>query len=131
MSRMAIVGTGIDLVEVARIERLLHEHGERFLERCFTQGEQRLARAIPRPAEHLAGRFAVKEAALKALGTGLRFGIAWTDLEVVVDDSGRPTLILHTAALEIAHRQGISRWWISITHTAGLAMALAVAEKDP
>lgn len=125
---MAIVSHGVDLVEVARIASLLEEHGQRFLDRCFTAAEQAYAQDNRRRAEHLAGRFAAKEAVLKALGTGLSDGIAWTDVEVVRLDSGKPTIHLHARALEIASGLGIERWHLSISHTAGHAMASVVAE---
>jgi holo-[acyl-carrier protein] synthase len=125
---MAIVSHGVDLVEVERIASLLDEHGQRFLDRCFTAAEQAYAQDNRRRAEHLAGRFAAKEAVLKALGTGLSDGIAWTDVEVVRLDSGKPTIRLHARALEIASELGIERWHLSISHTAGHAMASVVAE---
>ena len=88
---MHIVGHGIDLVEVSRIAELLERHGERFLERCFTAAERGYSDAsVKRREEHLAARFAAKEAVLKALGTGWRDGIAWTDIEVVRRPSGQP-----------------------------------------
>ncbi len=86
---MPILGHGIDLVEVARVQGMLDTHGERFLARCFTAGEQAYCAAnAARMAEHLAGRFAAKEAVLKVLGTGWSGGIAWTDVEVVREARG-------------------------------------------
>ena len=88
---MPIVGHGIDIVETERIRRMCQEHGERFLDRVFTPLEQQYCTANPkRYYEHLAGRFAAKEAVLKVLGTGWRGGIAWTDIEIVKDTSGQP-----------------------------------------
>jgi holo-[acyl-carrier protein] synthase len=127
---MPIVGHGIDVVEVARIERLLAEHGGRFREKCFTAREQASAQATRRVAEHLAGRFAAKEAVLKALGTGWRHGIAWTDIEVLADDAGRPTVRLSGQAARFAEAAGIRAWSISISHSAGLATASAIAENE-
>lgn len=127
---MRIAGHGIDLVEVARIARLIDEHGQRFLDRCFTPHEQRCAEGTKRRDEHLAARFAAKEAVLKALGTGLSGGIAWTDIEVVRQDSGAPSIQLHNEAAKLAASSGISRWLISLTHTGGHAAASVIAVAD-
>lgn len=124
---MRIVGHGIDLVEIARIERLLHDHPQKFPARCFTASEHAAAGTSGPAAQFLAGRFAAKEAVLKALGTGLTGGIAWTDIEVVAEASGRPTLRLHAAAADLARRLNADQWWISISHTAGFAQASAIA----
>lgn len=125
---MPIVGHGLDLVELARIERMLADHGERFREKCFTPREQAAADATARASEHLAGRFAAKEAVLKALSTGWRHGIAWTDIEVLADDSGRPVVQLSGQAARFADTMSARRWWLSISHTAGYAMASVLAE---
>ncbi|MBU3728738.1 MAG: holo-[acyl-carrier-protein] synthase [Phycisphaerales bacterium] len=118
---------GIDLVEVSRIDRMLSDHGERFLERVFTVHERGDCDATPsRRAERLAARFAVKEAALKALGTGWRSGIAWTDVETRLEPSGAPVLHLHGRARELAAEQGLARWMVSISHAGGLATASVI-----
>ena len=92
---MRIIGHGLDLVETERVERLLADHGERFLDRCFTADEQAYAnKNSTRRLEHLAGRFAAKEAILKVLGTGWSGGIKWTDAEVVRELSGQPTVAI-------------------------------------
>jgi len=124
---MRIVGHGIDLVEIARIERLLTDHPDRFPARCFTPAELALAGDDKGRAEHLAGRFAAKEAILKALGTGLSQGIEWTDIEVARADSGAPEVRLRGHALAIADRLGIRSWFVSISHAGALAMASAIA----
>lgn len=125
---MTIVGHGIDLVETSRIAQMVAEHGERFLQRCFTEQEQRYAAANPaRQAEHLAGRFAAKEAVLKALGTGWSGGIAWTDVEVVRQASGRPSILLHGRCADLARQQGITQWLLTISHVRSHAMASAIA----
>lgn len=125
---MSILGHGIDLVAVARIAQMVDRHGERFLERCFTPRERGYADASPRRrAERLAVRFAAKEAVLKALGTGWRNGIAWTDIEVVNLPSGQPTVKLCGKAGEIARDQGIETWMMSLSHTDTHAMASAIA----
>jgi holo-[acyl-carrier protein] synthase len=92
---MPILGHGIDIVETARVKRLVDEHGQRFLDRCFTPDEQAYCSRNPkRYHEHLAGRFAAKEAVLKVLGTGWRGGIQWTDIEVLKEPSGQPKIRL-------------------------------------
>jgi holo-[acyl-carrier protein] synthase len=123
---MHILGHGIDIVETARLQRLLEQHGQRFLDRCFTPGEQAYAGDSKRRIEHLAGRFAAKEAILKVLGTGWRDGIAWTDAEIAREPSGRPFVILHGKCQEIAAALGIDQWWISISHISTHATASAI-----
>jgi holo-[acyl-carrier protein] synthase len=123
---MRIIGHGIDVVSVPRIAAMAGEHGQRFLDRCFTPAEQEYCGRQRRP-EHLAGRFAAKEAILKALGTGWRSGIAWTDAEVVLLPSGQPTVRLHARAAEIAAQLGIDQWSLSISHTSEYAVASAIA----
>jgi len=123
---MPILGHGIDLIEVARIRKMLGDHEARFLARVFTQSEQRYCDANPaRRAEHLAGRFAAKEAVLKVLGTGWSGGIAWTDVEVVREPSGRPGVALHGKAADAAAELGIVTILLSISHTGTHAMASA------
>jgi holo-[acyl-carrier protein] synthase len=124
---MTILGHGIDLVSVQRIAEIADRHGERFLARCFTPAERGYSLASRRAHEHLAARFAAKEAALKALGTGWRAGIAWTDAEVISLPSGQPTLLLHGRARQIADEAGIQRWLLSLTHADGYAAASAIA----
>ncbi|MEM9373670.1 MAG: holo-ACP synthase [Planctomycetota bacterium] len=127
---MPVVGHGVDLAEVARIERLLGQHPERFLERCFTADEQHDAGGGPRRGERLAARFAAKEAALKALGTGWADGIGWTDIAVRRLSSGKPELVVRGRAAEIASALGITRWHVSLTHSGAYAMASVIAESD-
>lgn len=123
-----LLGHGIDLVAIDRIRRMLEGHPERFLARCFTPAEQAWADAGGRlRTERYAGRFAAKEAASKALGTGISGAIRWTDFEVLPDDAGAPILRLGGAAAERAAHLGIGRLLISITHTDGLAMASVIA----
>ena len=128
---MRIVGHGIDLVDTARIARLLAEHGERFLARCFTEVEQSYGADSVRRLESLAGRFAAKEAIFKALGTGWRDGIAWTDPEVLRLPSGAPTVVLHGKCRHVAEALGVDQWWLSISHikTHAVASALAVSQR--
>lgn len=126
---MSILGHGIDIVCVARIADMLRRHGQHFLNRCFTPAEQGYALGAKRRDEHLAGRFAAKEAALKALGTGWRHGIAWTDVEVVLLPSGQPTLRVGGQAGEAARQMGIGGWMVSISHTDDHAVASVIAMK--
>lgn len=123
-----IVGHGVDLVEVARLGRSVERFGDRFLERVFTEGERAYAGDGPRRDEHLAARFAAKEAVLKALGTGWAQGAGWTDIEVVRGASGKPDLFLHGKAAELATGIGATRWHLSLTHTGTMALASVIAE---
>jgi holo-[acyl-carrier protein] synthase len=125
---MGIVGHGVDLVEVARIRAMLDEHGDRFLERCFTPSEREYGRGSKRYVEHLAARFAAKEAAMKAIGTGLDQGMTWHDVEVVRSASGQPRLVLRGKAAEFASVLGAKRWWVSLSHTDTHAIASVIAE---
>lgn len=109
---------------------MLDEHGQRFLEKCFTQAERDYCeRSVKRRVEHYAGRFAAKEAALKVLGTGWRGGISWCDMEILPDPQGAPVLIVSGEAGQIATRLGITRWHVSITHIESHAMASVIGEK--
>jgi len=128
---MSILGHGIDLVEISRISAMLDEHGQRFLDRCFTPAEQSYKADSRRRIEHLAARFAAKEAVLKAIGTGLTGGIAWTDIEVISTASGAPQLTLHASAKSAAANLGIASWVLSLTHTDSLAMASVIAFSNP
>ena len=123
-----IIGHGVDIVETSRIEQLLGDHPERFLERVFTPGEQADSESNKRQLEHLAARFAAKEAALKALGTGWSQGIGWTDIEVVRADNGKPSLNITGRAAEIATDLGITSWHISLSHISTHAIASVIAE---
>lgn len=127
MSR--VIAHGVDLVEIARIERSLAEHGERFVERCFTKAEADYCRSArsPRDVERFAARFAAKEAALKALGTGWANGIAWTDVEVVLDPSGAPSIRLSGKAQILAQEFGITDMLVSLSHTSVTALASVIA----
>jgi holo-[acyl-carrier protein] synthase len=123
-----IVGTGIDLCEVARIESAIQRYGQRFVERIYTEREIAYSERKANRHERYAARFAAKEAGMKALGTGWRGGLGWRDLEVANLASGRPTLKLHGKAAEIAEKLGVRNISLSITHTAEQAMAMVVLE---
>jgi holo-[acyl-carrier protein] synthase len=114
-----IVGVGVDVVEVARLGRSL-DRTPALLTRLFTDAEQRIERL-----ESLAARFAAKEAVAKVLGAP---GLAWVEAEVVSEESGKPTLVLHGQALAHAESLGIRSWHVSLSHDAGIATAFVVAE---
>ncbi len=123
-----ILGLGVDVCSVERIADLHGRYGERFLDRIFTTAERSRCRNPRRLHECLAGRFAAKEAALKALGTGLSQGIAWRDVELVGSESQPPSIAFHRRALEIFRRRGAHRSVVSVTHDAGLAIAVVAIE---
>lgn len=122
-----VVAHGIDVVDVADFSRLMNEQAGDFLDRYFTPGELATANEGGKRIERLASRFAIKEAVLKALGTGWGDGIAFTDVEVVSQRKGAPTVALHRRLVEIADEQGIVRWLVSASHTATVAMASVIA----
>jgi holo-[acyl-carrier protein] synthase len=123
-----IVGTGIDIVEVPRVAATLERFGERFLNRVFTPAEIRYCDSKMNRAERYAARFAAKEAGLKAIGTGLRGGISWRELEVSREPGGRPTLSFSGKAASYAARIGARRTSLSLSHTAQHAIAQVVLE---
>ena len=121
---------GLDLTEVARVAQLLERWGERFLMRIFSPGELNRARRHPRAfAEHVAGRFAAKEAAMKALGTGWR-GVAFREISVKRDPRGKPRLELYGRALERAQALRVRAMEVSITHTSDVAAAVVALVTD-
>jgi holo-[acyl-carrier protein] synthase len=127
---MRIIGHGIDIVDNARIAEMIDAHGERFISRVFSADEQALAKDLKQPVEYYAGRFAAKEAVLKALGTGLAQGISWTEVEIVRAPSGRPLVRLAGRCLEVARGLGIDQWQVSISHikTHATASVLAIVQ---
>ena len=115
---------GLDLTEVERVAGVLSRHGERFLSRVFRPGEIRTERRHPRAfAEHVAGRFAAKEAAMKALGLGWR-GLAFRDIEVTRDARGKPLLTFHGTALDRARALNVRKTEVTITHGRDIAAAV-------
>jgi holo-[acyl-carrier protein] synthase len=124
---MTILGLGIDLVEVARIEQSIERHGERFLRRVFTEGEIAYCAAMKAPAPFYAARFAAKEAVSKALGTGIGAECGWLEIEVRRKASGAPFVVLHGAAADTARRLGIATVLLSLSHTRHSAIAQAIA----
>jgi holo-[acyl-carrier protein] synthase len=123
-----IVGLGVDITEVDRIQSAIEVSGERFLRRIYTPAERAYCEQFRNKYERFAGRFAAKEAAMKALGTGWRRGVRWVDFEVVRESGGRPTISLAGAAKEIAAQLGVKTISLSITHTAVQALAQVIFE---
>ncbi len=126
-----ILGTGIDLIEVARVERAINRPltGARFCARVFTQGEMAYCESRGRPRyQSYAGRFAAKEATMKALGTGWNRNVGWGEIEVVRQRGQAPTIKLSGKAAEFARKRGITALHLSITHTATTAIAHVIAE---
>ena len=124
---MSVLGLGIDLAEVSRIRALLQKSGDRFKQRVFTEGEISYCESKADPALHFAARFAAKEAASKALGTGFSEGIGWQEIETVSSENGAPSIKLHRAAAERAESMGVGVMMVTLTHTADMAAASVVA----
>ncbi|HNV03678.1 MAG TPA: holo-ACP synthase [Vicinamibacterales bacterium] len=122
---MRILGIGLDATDIPRIERALARYGDRFLHRIFTDAEIAYCSRKARPAPHYAGRFAAKEAAMKALGTGLARGVTWRDIEVA-RGSGPPRLVLRGGALGHFQRLGATASLLTITHAETIALAQVV-----
>jgi holo-[acyl-carrier protein] synthase len=124
-----IYGTGIDIVEIARFQRFQEQGNDALFQRLFT--EQEIAYCAPKKqsAQHYALRFAAKESFLKALGTGLRDGLSWHDIEVVNDELGKPELKLYGRAREMFAKAGLNSCFVSLSHDAGCAVAMVVLER--
>ena len=127
---MAVAGLGTDLARIGRFERFLAEEKTALLERLFTAGERDYALGKKGAAAHLAARFAAKEAFLKALGLGLRDGLAWHDIEVTRDPLGKPSLRLSGRAAELVAQRGISAWHLSYSHDGDYAVATVILEQS-
>jgi holo-[acyl-carrier protein] synthase len=123
-----IVGLGVDITEVERVRGAIERQGERLLKRVYTERERAYCEKFKNKYERYAGRFAVKEATMKALGTGWSRGVRWVDIEVVREKSGKPTLELHGEARRIADKLGVKNIAITITHTASQALAQVIFE---
>jgi len=123
-----IVGSGIDLIEIARIQHSLDRYGKHFLDRIYTAAEQAYCLSKRNSAESFAARFAAKEAGAKALGTGISRGVSWKEIEVVRAPGGRPGLRFHGRAAQRADRLGAVRAALSLTHSRDLAMASVALE---
>jgi len=125
---MPIVGTGIDICEVARVRQAIERFGERFLKRVFTEAERAYCESKRNRIERYAARFAAKEAAMKAIGTGLRRGVSWQDFEVGREPGGRPTMSFKGKAAQFASHLGTKRASLSVSHTSELAIAQVILE---
>ncbi|MFO0912288.1 MAG: holo-ACP synthase [Pirellulales bacterium] len=127
---MHIVGIGTDIVECLRIAQMIERHGETFIGRVFTEYEIEYCSTRKAATQHYAGRWAAKEAVLKAIGTGWIRGISWRDVEVRNQKGGRPTIALGGGAREVCEKQGVTEILISISHcrSHATAYALAIAE---
>jgi len=125
---MAIVGLGLDLAQIVRFEAAYERHGERLLTRLFTPGERAYCDKKKDRMSSYCGRFAVKEAVMKVLGTGWTRGVRWVDIEVARAPGSAPKCVLHGRTAEIARIKGIRTIHVTITHDAGIAAAVAVAE---
>lgn len=124
-----IVGVGIDIVEIDRLQAALEHRGDRFRQRTFSAAEIRYCDQRANKFQHYAARFAAKEALFKAIGTGWREGITWLDAEVHNQPNGKPQLVISGRALEVASQLGVSKIWISLTHTNRYASAQVILER--
>jgi holo-[acyl-carrier protein] synthase len=125
-----IFGTGIDIVDISRFERFVRENNEPLFNRVFTPGERTYCDVKRRSAQHYALRFAAKESFLKALGTGLRDGLSWRDMEVVNDPQGKPELMIHGRAEELFRQNRLSRIFLSLSHDGNYAIASVILEGE-
>ena len=126
-----IIGIGVDIVEISRMKSILEQHGERFISRVFTENEKEYSMSTANAAERFAGRFAAKEAVIKALGVGKNTGITWHDIETVRVASGKPSVRLRNHALLYLKQKGGSgnAIHLSIAHDGGKAIAFVVMER--
>ena len=124
---MRVVGIGTDITEIERVERLVKKHGDFFLHRVFTPAEARYCGSARSSGERYAARWAAKEAVMKALGTGWSQEVGWTEIEVLRDGAGRPSLSLTGGALKRAEALGITDWQISLSHCKTHAVAFVTA----
>ncbi|MEK6236453.1 MAG: holo-ACP synthase [Planctomycetales bacterium] len=124
---MKIIGVGVDIIECSRISAMIEKHGESFVNRVYTDHEITFCQSRLRSTQHFAGRWAAKEAVLKAMGTGWRKGLSWKDLEIRGDSDGRPTVALQGAAKELAGQLSIHEVLIAVSHCREYATAHATA----
>jgi len=125
---MSILGIGVDMVEVERIQHSLDRFGERFMKRVFTEGEIAYCQSMKFPARHFAARFAAKEAVSKAFGTGIGKAMGWRDIDVHKKETGEPFLILYDGADQLARDRCMKSSRISLSHTDHHAVAMIVIE---
>jgi holo-[acyl-carrier protein] synthase len=122
-----VIGIGTDITECLRIARMVERHGELFINRVYTAEEIRYCRNHKQTTEHFAGRWAAKEAVLKALGTGWRRGISWRDVEIINEPGGKPNVSVHGGAKQAVEELGITKLLITISHCHTHATAFAIA----
>ncbi len=127
---MNVIGIGTDIVECLRIAQMIERHGELFITRVYTDHEIEYCQTRKQSTQHFAGRWAAKEAVLKALGTGWRRGISWRDVEIRNDPSGKPTVALRGGARDVVEELQIAKMFISISHCRSHATAYALAVGD-
>ena len=120
------LASGVDIIEISRVKRVLERYGQRFLDRVYTAGEIAYCRGR---APNLAARFAAKEATMKALGTGVR-GVGWKDIEVIREESGAPSVLLHGRGKRRAQRLGVNEISLSLSHSREYAVAFVVVQKE-
>jgi holo-[acyl-carrier protein] synthase len=125
-----IIGIGTDIIECLRIAQMIERHGELFINRVFTPHEIQYCQSRKLATQHFAGRWAAKEAILKALGTGWRKGISWRDVEIRNEPGGRPVVALRGGARDVIEQLGITEMLISISHCRSHATAYALAQSD-
>jgi holo-[acyl-carrier protein] synthase len=125
---MSVIGIGVDLVECERIQHSLDRFGDRFLRRVFTNGEIEYSMSMKFPARHLAARFAAKEAVSKAFGTGIGKSMGWQDMDVRKKESGEPFLVLSGGAESLSKDRGVTKTFITLSHTDHHALAMIVLE---
>ena len=124
-----IIGTGLDIVNLNRIKEMIEKHGDTFLERTYTEAERAIGAERKNFVEFFAGRFAAKEAAFKALGTGVDKGVGWLTVEILRNDLRAPIVHLHRGAKKRAEELGATTAHVSITHTNDIAAATVILEK--
>jgi len=125
-----VIGIGTDITECLRIARMIERHGDLFINRVYTPDEIRYCRGRKQTTEHFTGRWAAKEAVLKALGTGWRRGITWRDVEVINEPGGKPIVNISGGAKQVVEQLGITQLLITISHCHTHATAFAIATGD-
>ncbi len=123
-----IIGTGVDIVEINRLRKVMERLKDRFISRVFTPEEQQFCSGHRDPAPHFAARFAAKEALFKALGTGWAQGVTWLDVEVHRERQGAPNMLLHGEAERLSMSKGASKVHLSLSHTGQWAVATVILE---
>lgn len=130
VTRGMVAGHGLDIVDIEDFSRLFSEPAVNFLDRHFTDNELTAVGGGVTQIQRLAGRFAVKEAVMKALGVGWGNGVAFTDVEVITLESGAPKVILKRKLAALEQERGITRWFVSVSHTSAVAVASVIAISD-